>query len=198
MFHLVPTMRKGSVLFPEKQSAMRYIPLSLFLLFAITETSFGQKFLQLERVHSPKTRKYYPGDEITFQVKGGQWYTRTIEDVSYDQHFVIFSNGHVSVDSITAFRTFDVQKWSRPIGNQLVNFAIAWTGFAIIAAAVDEGDSYSKGDAGVAVVSAGLGLAVRMLFKKRTFKITKNAKGENKKWRLRVLDLTVGKSKNNY
>jgi hypothetical protein len=198
MFHQAPTRRKGRVLFPENHSTMRYILIPLFLLLALSETSFGQKFLQLERIHSPKTRKYYPGDEITFQEKDGQWYTRTIEDVSYDQHYVIFNNGHVSVDSITTFRTFDVQKWSRPIGNQLINFAIAWTGFALIAAAVDDEDSYSKGDAGVAVTSAGLGFAVRKLFRKRTFRMAKNANGESKKWRLRVLDLTVSKSKNDY
>lgn len=198
MFHHTPTRRKGHVLFPENHSTMRHILIPLFFLLAISESSFGQKFLQLERVHSPKTRKYFPGHEITFQVQGGQWYTRVIEDVSYDQHYIIFTNGHVSVDSITAFRTFDNQKWSRPIGGQLINFAIAWTGFALIAAAVDKGDSYSRGDAGVAVVSAGLGLALQKLFRKRTFRMTKNEKGESKKWRLRVLDLTVSKSKNDY
>ncbi|MFQ5446126.1 MAG: hypothetical protein ACE5FF_04270 [Saprospiraceae bacterium] len=173
---------------------MRHIWIPLFLLFAFSETSFGQKFLQLERIHSPKTRKYYPGDEITFQLVNGQWYTRVIEDVSYEQHYVIFAHGHVNVDSILAFRTFDVQKWSRPIGNQLINFAIAWTGFALIAAAVDDQDSYTKGDAGLAVASAGLGYALQKLFRKRTFKMTKNEEGENKKWRLRVLDLTVSKA----
>ena len=69
---------------------------------------------------------------------------------------------------------------------------------ALIAAAVDKGDSYSRGDAGVAVVSAGLGLALQKLFRKRTFRMAKNEKGESKKWRLRVLDLTVSKSKNDY
>jgi hypothetical protein len=194
----MPTRRKSRVLFPENHFTMRRIMIPLLLLLALSETSLGQKFLQLERIHSPKTRKYYPGDEITFQVQGGEWYTRVIEDISYDQHYVIFANGHVNVDSITAFRTFDRQKWSHPVGSQLINFAIAWTGFALIAAAVDKGDSYSKGDAGVAVISAGLGFALQKLFRKRTFRMTKNEKGESKKWRLRVLDLTVGKSQNDY
>lgn len=163
----------------------------LILLFALVEITAGQKFLQLEKLNSPRARKYFPGDEITFQLKGGQWYTRVIEDISYERNLVIFANGHIELDSVVAFRSFKNQKWSRPIGNQLINFAIAWTGFALIAAAVDDEDTYSKGDAALAVTSAGLGFALKKLFKRRTFSLAKTPNGESRRWRLRVLDLEV-------
>ena len=175
---------------------MRYtLTVLIFCLFG--SIVFGQKFLQLEKVHSPKTRKYFPGDEITFQMVGGQWYTRVIEDISYEQDLVLFAKGHVAVDSMVAFRVFDNQKWSRPIGNQLINFAVVWSTYTLVDAALS--DDFSREiTRPVAYVppltSAGLGLLMKRLFKKRTFNLEKNKKGEAKRWRLRVLDLEVKKA----
>ena len=166
----------------------------LVLLFvALGEMTFAQKFLQLEKVHSPKTRKYYDGDEITFQLNNGQWYTRVIEDVNYDQKLVIFANGHIEVDSIVAFRSFKNARWSRPLGNQLFNFAIAWTLFSVIDQAVgdDPFQDIPRSAYIIPATSVATGFAIKQLFKKRTFRMTKNKKGEDKKWRLRVLDLNV-------
>ena len=142
---------------------MRYF-LLFWLCFTFAGFTYGQKFLQLERTHSPKTRKYFPGDEITFQLNNGLWYTRVIDDVSYEQNLILFASGHVNVDSIMAFRSFDRRKWSRPIGNQLYNFAIAWTGFSLIADAVsnDSADDYTVGSA----VVAGTSVATVFLLKK--------------------------------
>ncbi|HFA51864.1 MAG TPA: hypothetical protein ENJ95_22840 [Bacteroidetes bacterium] len=172
---------------------------TFFLIFSFLfiDAASCQKFLQLERVHSPKTRKYFPGHEITFQLTGGQWYTRVIEDISYEQNFVIFANGHVSLDSIIAFKTFNNQKWSRPIGNNLLNFAIAWTGFSLIADAAGQYD-YGRSDAVIAGTSAALGFALKLFFKKRIFKLNKNKDGHAKRWRLRVLDLNVKEKKTGY
>ena len=174
------------------------ISFTLFLLFVFASFCHGQKFVQLEKVHSPKTKKYYPGDEITFQVVGGQWYTRYIEDVSYEQNLLIFAKGHMPVDSIIAFRTFDRQRWSRAIGNQLINFAVVWTVFSTIDAAVSKNDFIDEMNRPfvytTTVVSTGLGLLLKKIFKKRTFNLEKNDKGEAKKWRLRVLDLELKRS----
>jgi hypothetical protein len=169
-----------------------FLRLTIGLLF-IADTLCGQKMLQLEKLHSAQTRKYFPGDEITFQLKGGQWYTRVIEDVSWEQNLVFFSQGHVKVEDITAFRSFNNRKWSRPVGNQLFNFAIAWTGFSLIADAFsnDPGDTYGKEDAIIAGTSVALGIGIKKLFKRRTFHFRKNKKGEDVRWRLRILDLRV-------
>ena len=171
---------------------MRYLLLFLLSLILL-ENVQAQKFLQLEKLHSPKTRKYFPGYEITFQLNNGQWYTRVIEDVSYEQNLILFANGHVHVDSIIAFKSFNNQRWSRPIGNQLINFAVAWTAFSLVADAVsdDPGDSYGREDAIIAGTSAALGFSIKKLFTKRVFDLSKNKSGEAKRWRLRVLDLDI-------
>lgn len=171
---------------------MRYILLLGFCV-AVGGECQGQKFLQLERINSPKTRKYFAGDEITFQLNNRQWYTRVIEDVSYEQKLIIFANGHISVDSIVALRSFERRKWSRPLGNQFYNFAIAWTGFGLIADAVsnDPADDYTLDNTIVAASSVATGFLLKKLFRRRTFHFTNNKEGEAKRWRLRVLDLEV-------
>ena len=62
--------------------------------------------LQIEKLHSPKTFKYYAGSEITFQTKDGQWYTRVIEDLNYESNWMIFRDGHIALDEIVAVKTF--------------------------------------------------------------------------------------------
>ncbi len=167
-------------------------PVITVLLLFVAPGLFGQdKYLQLEKIRTLKFVKYYPGDEITFQLNNGLWYTRVIEDVSYESKALIFSDNQVQIDSIVAVRSFKPQKWSRPVGNQLYNFAIAWTGFTLIAGLVDDEDSYSTGDAAVAVSSAGLGFALQKLFKKRTYRLKRNANGQYTKWRIRAMDLRL-------
>ena len=171
---------------------MRTLFLLLLPLF-IFSPAFGQKFLQLEKVNSAKTKKYFPGHEITFQMKGGQWYTRVIDDISYEQNLVLFVKDHVNLDSITAFRTFNNQGWSRSLGNQFFNFAAVWAIYSVIDEALQD-DPFKHVDKGVYIVpaaSAGVGLLIRKLFKQRTFNLEKNKMGKAKRWRLRVLDLNV-------
>lgn len=171
---------------------MRHVILTIALICAaFLGTSVAQRFLQLEKVNSPKVRKYYPGNEITFQLSGDQWYTRIIEEVSYEEKTLLFANGHVHVDSILAFRTFEPRKWSRPVGNQLYNFAVAWTGFSLISAAVDDSDTYTRGDVAVAAASAATGFLLKQAFKKRTFRLKKHKDGSPKRWKLRAMDTTV-------
>ena len=154
---------------------------------------FGQKFLQLERLHSTKTRKYAPGDEITFQLNNGLWYTRVIDDISYERQFVLFANGHVAVDSIVAFRSFKPGRWSRSIGNQLFNFAAAWVLFSVIDEAVSDEpfQDIPKSAIIIPATSVATGILIKKLFKHRTFRIKRDKAGEVTRWRLRALDLTV-------
>ena len=166
----------------------------LLLAFSLVAyLGFGQKYLQLEKLNEAQTRKYFPGDEITFQLNNGQWYTRVIDDVSYQQQFVLFANGHVAVDSIVAFRSFKPARWSRSIGNQLFNFAAAWVLFSVIDQAVaDEPfQDIPKSAYLIPATSVGTGILIKKLFKHRTFRIKRNKAGEVTRWRLRTLDLTV-------
>ncbi len=168
---------------------------SLLILFFSTFalSVFGQKYLQLERLHSTKTRKYQPGDEITFQLNNGLWYTRVIDDINYERQFVLFANGHVEVDSIVAFRSFKPGRWSRSIGNQLFNFAAAWVLFSVVDQAVadDPFQDIPKSAYIIPASSIATGILIKKLFKHRTYRIKRNKAGEVTKWRLRTLDLTV-------
>ena len=165
----------------------------LLLFFFSLNVAFGQKFLQIEKVHSPKTKKYYPGHEIIFQVHGGQWYTRVIEDISYEQNLLLFPKDHVHLDSIAALRFYDRQRWSRPLSNQFFNFAVVWTAYAIIDEALrdDRFENIEPATYTVPASSVATGLLIRHLFKKKTYRFEKNNKGEARKWRLRLLDLDV-------
>ncbi len=166
----------------------------LILLFSLFAGAvFAQKYLQLERLHSTKTRKYQPGDEITFQLNNGQWYTRVIEDISYEQQFVLFSNGHVAVDSIVAFRSYKSGRWSRAVGNQLFNFAVAWVLFSVIDQAVsdDPFQDIPKSAIVIPASSVATGILIKKLLKHCTFRIKRNKEGEVTRWRLRTLDLSV-------
>ncbi len=172
---------------------MRLSMLPFFFLSLFSNSLFAQKFLQLEKFNSPRVKKFFTDQEITFQLKGSPgWYTRVIEDLSYEQKYLIFVNGHVKLEDITALRTFNSRKWSKPIGNQLFNFAIGWTGFTLISAAVDEGDSYTAGDFAVSAGAVVLGVLIKRIFKHRTYRFSK--KGSDKvsnRYRLRILDLNI-------
>lgn len=163
----------------------------LALLLSASQMVAQEKFLQLEKVSSLKVRRYYPGDGLTFQLNNGQWYTRVIEDVSYDSKLIVFADNLVHADSIVAIRSFNNQKWSRPIGNQLYNFAIAWATFALIAAVADNESPVNDVNILISASSAGLGFTIKKLFRLRTFHFRKNKYGAARKWRLRILDLRV-------
>ncbi|RMF23539.1 MAG: hypothetical protein D6765_12935 [Bacteroidetes bacterium] len=168
----------------------------LFALLLLAQALPAQKFLQIERLHSPKTRKFAVGDEITFQLIGQEgWYTRVIEDIHYEQQLVQFAYGQVHVDSIAAIRIFNSRRWSRPLGNQLFNFAIAWQTFSLISTAVDETETFRDNlprDAVVVGSSVLTGFLLQRIFRHRTFRLS-NPEGthRSRKWRLRALDLEV-------
>jgi hypothetical protein len=164
----------------------------ILALSLVVASAFGQKYLQLERLHSPKTRKYYPGDEITFRLNNGLWYTRVIDDISYEKQFILFATGHVAVDSIIAFRSFAPTRWSRPLGNQFINFAAVWAMYATVFQLVDGENGFEVSPVVVVpATSIATGFLIKKLFKHRTFRIKRNRDEEVKKWRLRALDLTV-------
>jgi hypothetical protein len=170
-----------------------WIALAFLLLSGAALPAAGQKFLQLEKLNSVRTRKYYPGDEITFRLNNGQWYTRVIEDVSYEGQLLLFAHGHASIDSIVAFRTYEVAGWSRSIGNQMFNFAVAWLLFSAIDEAVDE-DPFRNIPQSTWIIplsSTAGGLALKRIFRHRTFRLKKDEDGQALKWRLRVLDLNL-------
>lgn len=162
-----------------------------FLAFSFSNAN-AQKLLQIEKLHSPKTIKYFIGDEITFQLKGeDSWYTRNIENVSYEGNVMFVVDGQIKLSDVTALRTFKPSKWSRPLSNQLIFFAPVWAGYTAVASIFDDDVSFGKSDyiiMGSSIATAGI---LKFLFKHKTYRFQKKNK-ESKKWRLRILDLTVG------
>ena len=73
----------------------------------LTLTAYSQKFLQIEKYGSPKTTKFYPGDDLVFQLGDDTWITRTILDVNADRGTILIedvSSGvpmHLDVQEIT-------------------------------------------------------------------------------------------------
>lgn len=161
---------------------MRFLLLSLLLPLLSTHVE-GQKVLQIEKYGSPKTRKLFIGDEITFQVKGDeQWYTSQIADLLVEQDVIALDDRYVNLADIAAFRY--ERGWTRPASISLYTFGLAWSGFALIGTATDGDPStrYQASDAIVSAVSLGLGFAVSKLFARKTIRF-------GKRRRLRMLDL---------
>lgn|GEM_PF-645521 len=172
---------------------MRLFTFLFFFLFLFSNSLLAQKFLQLEKFNSPRVKKFFIDQEMTFQLKESPgWFTRVIVDLSYDQNYLLFVNGYVRLEDISALRTFKSRKWSKPIGNQLFNFAIGWAGFSLVSAAVDDGDSYTAGDFAVSAGAVIAGILIKRIFKHRTYRFSK--KGSDKvsnRFRLRIMDLNI-------
>lgn len=167
---------------------MRHLILLLFLL--ISPTVFSQKLLQIERLNSPKTIKFYQGNELTFQTKDGQWYSRVIEDFNEENQWLLFIDGHTPMDEIIAIRMSKNKRWSRNLGNQIMGFAPLWAGYTAIASLVDKEHRFSKGDYIIMGSAVATGALLRLLFKSKTYKFSKKGKPSNK-FRLRILNLNL-------
>jgi hypothetical protein len=160
---------------------------SLLLLFAflLPMASSAQIVLQMEKVNSAKTKKFFAGDELTYRIANDpQWYTSELVQIVPSENLLVFDNRYIPLDSITAFRSYAPQKWSKPIAYNLYTFGAAWSLFSLGASVVDKEDPYSWGDLMVTGTAAATGLLIQLLFKKRDYKF-------GKKRRLRIIDMEV-------
>lgn len=167
---------------------MRLLFTFIFLFF--TCAAFSQKMLQIERLNSSKTIKFYQGNEIIFQTKDGQWYSRVIEDINYENNWLLFVDGHTPIDQIVAMKLTKNKKWSQNLGNQIMLFAPLWAGYTAIASAVDDEHGFEKGDYIIMGSALATGALLRLLFNSKTYKFSKNGKPSGK-FRLRILDLNL-------
>lgn len=162
---------------------MRYLSLLLFFLLSLVN-GYGQKVLQMEKYGKAKTKKYYIGEVLTFQLEGDDyWYTEAIQDILVAENSVLFTNRVVKIDQIRKIKSFKNRRWSRGLSNNLFSFAGGFLGLSLLA---DATTSWEVGSAvwvlpTIAVVT---GLLVRWLFRSKTYKL-------GKKRKLRVLDLNI-------
>ncbi|HQU52724.1 MAG: hypothetical protein H6561_14775 [Lewinellaceae bacterium] len=158
----------------------------------LTLTAYSQKFLQIEKYGSPKTTKFYPGDDLVFQLGDDTWITRTILDVNADRGTILIedvSSGvpmHLDVQEITNVKLGSKGKIWRIVGKTLMaggaNIAISSLFLArsnIIPPIKDYPQPYIYGAGNFL-----LGLGIDQLLGKPVYKM-------GRRYHLRVLDLTI-------
>ena len=161
---------------------MRHWTLLLFLLIAGWLSASAQRYLQMERRGSYKVKRYSPGDEVTFRLRGAPtWYSEEIREILIDDNLILFANRAVPVEDISHFRRFGGRRWSIPVWRQLYIFGVVWfvfsLGDALIGGTLDAFDFIVPGAAGA------LGFLIQKIFRRRTYKMSD-------KRRLRLLDLS--------
>ncbi len=166
------------------------ISLPLLILFSIfiTNSLFSQKLLQIEKVGTLKTQRYYIGDEVVFQLKGeteNYWYKERIEDVLVDAKSILFTNRVIKIDDIAKIRTFKNRGWSKGLSNNAFVASGSFVGMSLFAAALTE---FMLSPATVILPGSAIvaGLIIRFIFRRKTYKM-------GKRRRLRVLDLNFYK-----
>ncbi len=166
------------------------LQLFLFVLFSFYTTNYSvaQKLLQIEKVGTLKTQRYYIGEEVIFQLAGeteDYWFREKIVDILVDSKAVLFTNRVVKIANITKIRSFKDQAWSRGLSNNAFIFAGSFTGLSLIASAVT---AFSLRAATIIIPGTAIvvGLVIRFIFRRKTYRM-------GKRRRLRVLDLTFYK-----
>jgi len=144
----------------------------------------AQKVLQIEKFGDPKTEKINIGSFLTYQIKNDDiWSQGYIRDLRISQNVIEFDDRFVNINDITAFQY--QRKWPKQVGTQLALFGVAWSAYALIGTLTDNNPdtNYRWSDAILTGASAGIGLTLPLVFKKKTIRF-----GERR--RLRMVDIT--------
>jgi len=160
--------------------------LLLLLLFCFcgVQSGLSQKILQIEKYGKAKTKKYFIGDELTYQLEGDDfWYTEIIQDILVEQESLLFPSRLIPIDKIRKIKSFKSRRWSRALSNSLFWFSGGFVGLSLIAAATT---TFTLGTNVwlFPAIAVPVGFLVRWIFKSKTYKL-------GKKRKLRVLDLNV-------
>jgi len=144
--------------------------------------------LQIEKVGTLKTQRFYIGDEVVFQLVGeteGYWYREKIEDILVDAKSVLFTHRLIKIGDIAKIRTFKNRGWSKGLSNNAFVAAGGFVGFSLIASALTE---FMLSPASAIIPGAAVvgGLIIRLIFRRKTHRM-------GKRKRLRVLDLNFYK-----
>ncbi|MEM9820601.1 MAG: hypothetical protein AAF985_05995 [Bacteroidota bacterium] len=183
MFHTNPLMTMAN--WPKTLPLTIGRSLLLLLLCGICLNSArGQKVLQMEKYGKAKTKKYFIGDVLTYQLEGDDlWYTEVIQDILVEEESLLFPSRLIPIDQIRKIKSFKNRRWSRALGTSLFLFSGGFMGLSLIAAATT---SFTLGTNFwlFPAIAVPLGFLVRWIFKSKTYKL-------GKKRKLRVLDLNV-------
>lgn len=143
----------------------------------------AQRVLQIEKFGNPKTKKLFPGEEIVYQIRGTEGWSRGIIDrLIVDQNLIGLQNSYIKLNDIAAFRYH--REWPKPFAKQLFWFGAAWSFYGFIGPLTDDvpDNGYRKADAIVTVSSWVIALALPKVLNYRVIRF-------GKRKRLRMLDL---------
>jgi hypothetical protein len=161
--------------------------LIVFLIFLLGPNASGQvqlsdSLLRVEKVNSPKVKRFFPGDEIRIKPKDREWRWAVIESFDFESGLIFFDNGAEYVDSLEALQT--QKQFSR--AKTVRNFLIA-PGF--LAAVVGGGQLIFGGvNGGFALTAGGVliggGILADLILRRRYYRL-------KKRWRARLIDLSI-------
>lgn len=164
---------------------MKFFYLLLLFIIVTALPSQAQKVLQMEKRGKVKTKKYYLGEELTFQLKGGSdWYTDVMIDIKVEEQIIVFSERYVKVEDIKTIKSYKNARFASRTEKTLYSFGAAWLLFSL--GGTLAGEPLNDLTWKVPATSAGLGFLIKKLFYTRKYRI-------GKKRRLRVLDLSFNK-----
>ncbi|NRB61664.1 MAG: hypothetical protein HRU40_01295 [Saprospiraceae bacterium] len=162
---------------------MRIIITLFTIFFLFPHAVSAQKFLQIERKGSARTKKIPLNTELTYRILGDDyWYTNTTRDYLTDVDLIAFEDRFVNINDIRSFK--NERNWPTVAKTQTRNFGLAWSALALIGTLTDNDPEtqYEWSDAIITAGCFGLSFTFEPLFKN---KITKF--GDKK--RLRLVDL---------
>jgi len=133
-----------------------------------------------------KTKKYYLGEEITFQLKGSSdWYTDVMIDIKVEEEIIVFSERFIKVGDIKTIKSYKNARFANYTEKSLYSFGAGWLLFSLGGALVTD-EPLNDLTWKVPAASAGLGYLIKKLFYSRKYRI-------GKKRKLRLLDLSFNK-----
>lgn len=162
---------------------MRLITAFFFLAMLCPLYLPAQKFLQIERKGSAKTKKIPLNTELTYRILNDDyWYTNTTRDYLVEENLIAFEDRFVNINDITSFQY--ERSWPTIAKNQSRNFGLAWSALALIGTLTDNDPdtNYEWSDAIITAGCIGISFTFEPLFQHKVVKF-----GGTK--RLRLVDL---------
>ncbi|HHS95178.1 MAG TPA: hypothetical protein ENJ45_01205 [Phaeodactylibacter sp.] len=140
----------------------------------------AQKFLQMEKYGSPKVKKFYIGDELTYKIKDypDDWTTATIEDLLIEDNIIVFSNRTVRLEDIIAIRKD--RRLPLAVANSLYTFGLTWGVLSLLDGLT--GNPLKWSAATVPATAFTIGFLAKRIFKHRNYRMGK------RRW-LRMLEV---------
>jgi len=162
--------------------SMRYAILLLISSFVLCQhDSAAQVYLQLEKFNTPKSRKFYLGDQLEFRVKAYPDTWRRAELIRFvpEEQIVVFDDVFYKTDEFKdiMLRFPAVKK----LGTRTLQASGTWFIFGALASGTVSNYNMGYGEVIIGATAALTGLILRTVFSKKKVRL-------NKRRRLRVID----------